>query len=79
VLDHEQIRDLSAFGGNCLRADLRRLALGNTVEDFREFVVCVLADFLRALGVIVVEGLGGAERFDKIEVTRAAGCDDFTA
>jgi hypothetical protein len=57
VLRSKQIRNLSTLRGNRLRADLRRVAFGNTVEDTRELVVRVLADLLRALRVIVVESL----------------------
>jgi hypothetical protein len=57
MLRSKQIRNLTTLRGNRLRADLRRVAFRNTIEDTRELVVRVLADLLRALRVIVVESL----------------------
>lgn len=79
MLRRQQIRNLPSLRRNRLRADLRRLAFGDTVKDTRELVVRVLADFLRALRVIVVESFHSAESFDEGKIARAASCDDLTA
>jgi len=79
VLAVKQVCDLPSLGRNRLRADLRRRALGDTIESARELVAGVLADLLRDVWVVVVERLCGSEGFDEREVARAAGCDDLTA
>lgn len=79
VLRSKKVRDLAALGRNRLGADLRRRALGNTVEHFGELVARVLADLLRDVRVVVVESLGGAEGLDEGEVARTASGDDLAA
>ena len=65
MLGIKQIRHRTSLGPNSLRADLRRLALGNAVEDLGQLVASVLANLLRALRVVVVESLRGTERLDE--------------
>jgi hypothetical protein len=79
MLRSKQVRNLTTLRGNRLRADLRRVAFGNTVEDSRELVVRVLADLLRALRVVVVESLRGTKSLDEREVPRTASCDNLTS
>jgi hypothetical protein len=79
VLRGKKVRDLAALGRNRLGADLRRGTLRDAVEHFGELVAGVLADFLRDVGVVVVESLGGTESLDEGEVARAASGDDLAA
>ena len=79
VLRSKKVRDLAALGRNRLRADLRRLALGDAIKDARELVVRVLTDLLRAVWIVVVESLGSAESLDEGEIARAARRDDRAA
>lgn len=79
VLGSQQVGDLAALGRDGLGADLGRIAFGNAVEDTRELVAGVLADLLRAVWVVVVESLSGAQGLDEREVARAASRDDLAA
>lgn len=79
VLGGKQVEDLAALGRDGVGADVRRRALGNAVEGARELVARELADLLRAIRVVVVERLRGAERLDEREVARAARRDDLAA
>jgi hypothetical protein len=77
VLRSKQVRNLTTLRRNRLRANLRRLAFGNTIKDSRKLVVRVLADFLRTLRIIVVESLRSTKRLHKSEVPRAASRDNL--
>lgn len=79
VLRGQQVEHLAALGRDGVRADVRRRALGNAVEGARELVARELADLLRAIGVVVVERLRGAEGLDEGKVARAARRDDLAA
>lgn len=79
MLRRQQIRNLPALRRNRLRANLGRLAFGDTVKDPRELVVRVLADSLRAVRVIVVESFRRTKSFDEREIARAASRDDLAA
>jgi hypothetical protein len=79
VFGSKQVRNLSTLRGNRLRADLGRLAFGNTVKDTREFIVRVLADLLRTLWIVVVESLCCTESLHKRKVARAASGDNLTS
>jgi hypothetical protein len=79
MLRVKQVRHRASLGRDSLGADLRRVALGNTIKDLGELVAGVLADFLRALRVVVVESLGSAQRLDEGEVARRASRHHFTA
>ena len=68
VLGWQQVRDGTSLGADSLGADLGRFAFGDTVEDVGELVLSMLADLLRAVGVLVVEGGRGSEGFDEGEV-----------
>jgi hypothetical protein len=72
MLRSKQIRNLTTLRRNRLRADLRRLAFGNTIENTREFVIRVLADLLRTLRITVIESLHSTKRLHKSEIPRAA-------
>jgi hypothetical protein len=79
MLRVKQIRHRTSLGPNSLGADLRRVALGNAVEDLGQLVASVLADLLRALRVVVVESLRGTERLDEGEVARRASGNNLAA
>ena len=79
VLRGKKVRDLAALGRDRLGADLRRRALGDTVEGARELVARVLADLLRDVWIIVIESLRGTESLDEGEVAWAASRDDLAA
>ena len=78
VLGVKQVRHRTSLGPNRLGADLRRLALGNAVEDLGQLVASVFADLLRALRVVVVESLRGTQRLDEGEVARRASSNNLT-
>jgi hypothetical protein len=79
VLRSKQVRNLTTLRRNRLRADLRRVAFGNTIEDARELVVRVLADLLRAFWIIVVESFHGTKSLHEREIPWAASGDNLTS
>ena len=79
-LDGQQGRVGAAAGRRQgLGADLGRGLERDGVKGVFEVVVAVLADLLRAVGGIVVEGGRCAERCDEVEVAGRAGRQDREA
>lgn len=75
MLGSKKVRDLTALGRDGFGADSGRIALRDTVEDVSELVAGVLADFLRAVRVVVVECLCSTQSLNEWGVTRAASRD----
>lgn len=74
----EEVGDGAALGGDGFFADFGGVAFGDAVEAFAEVVFGVVADFLCAAGVFVVEGFFGAEGFEE-GVVVCGGCCDYAA
>lgn len=70
---------IAASGRKNLGAEIPRGRRGDGVPDVMQVVVGRGADLGRALGVVVVEGLDGAERLDESKVARRARRDDSIA
>lgn len=76
-LGREKVGDDTTLARDGVGADVRRAALGDTVESVLEVVLGVLTDLGRALGVLVVEGGVSTQRLDKVPVVRRADSDDL--
>lgn len=64
--DRQERGDLAAVGRQSFRADFRRVAFCDAVEDQGEAVAGVFVDLLAAVRVVVVKSCFGAEGFDEL-------------
>lgn len=78
---HRQDRpvDTAGLGAERVGTKLGRVGLGDGVPGVFQLVAGQRADLFGALGVVVIESLGGPERLDVVKVARGTGRYDFVS